>query len=301
MEKKIANFPSKEMLRLHNFYQDKNLFLLDKKNLHSAMELRPYLSKGMPIVFSSNFSYTNKNEASEKIQKIIGANTCVLVRHGNFHLPKEYSFERKQKQLKLQDYLDNHFKQKTNEHHYLGNFELSYEQLKALDIKIPEIYHPKNILTIKLWIGEKGCITPLHCDGSDNFVFQLLGVKKWTLIPPVNFANLYINEKAGYAPADFWCSDVDSGNVDSNLFPKFEYAKKIEIILKPGEALYVPYGWFHYVETIEDSIMINFWTDNRGLTPAIFNHTFRALLFRSMYHFRRYINLIQQKIATLKK
>jgi hypothetical protein len=50
---------------------------------------------------------------------------------------------------------------------------------------------------------------------------------------------------------------------DKKLFPKYYEAKKSEIILEKGEALFVPAGWFHWMfsETVENklNVAINFW------------------------------------------
>ena len=34
---------------------------------------------------------------------------------------------------------------------------------------------------------------------------------------------------------------------DRKQFPKFYEAKRIEIILEPGDMLYLPAGWYHWV------------------------------------------------------
>lgn len=50
---------------------------------------------------------------------------------------------------------------------------------------------------------------------------------------------------------------------DKKFFPKYYEAKKFEVILEKGDALFIPAGWFHWVfsETTENNlnIAINFW------------------------------------------
>lgn len=44
-------------------------------------------------------------------------------------------------------------------------------------------------------------------------------------------------------------------------FPEFKDAKYVEEILGPGEALYIPRGWWHYVESLSVSCSVSFWWD----------------------------------------
>lgn len=52
---------------------------------------------------------------------------------------------------------------------------------------------------------------------------------------------------------------------DKNQFPKFYDAKRIEITLEPGEMLYIPSGWYHWVFSEEPdpetglNASINYW------------------------------------------
>jgi len=42
-------------------------------------------------------------------------------------------------------------------------------------------------------------------------------------------------------------------------FPLFEEAEYVEAILWPGEMLYIPLGWWHYVESLSTSFSVSFW------------------------------------------
>jgi hypothetical protein len=45
--------------------------------------------------------------------------------------------------------------------------------------------------------------------------------------------------------------------------------KCLECELHPGEILFVPAGWGHYVQTITTSVMINIWTNPSQIEPGI--------------------------------
>ena len=45
-------------------------------------------------------------------------------------------------------------------------------------------------------------------------------------------------------------------------FPGFPTQTGFEdVILKPGDALFIPRGWFHYVQSVSPSISVNMWLD----------------------------------------
>merc|ERR1712187_832736 len=57
-------------------------------------------------------------------------------------------------------------------------------------------------------------------------------------------------------------SMVDFEHPDLQRFPGFENARGQEAIVKPGEILYLPMHWFHYVQALPgDNISLSFWSD----------------------------------------
>lgn len=38
-------------------------------------------------------------------------------------------------------------------------------------------------------------------------------------------------------------------------------ARPYTVILEPGQVLYVPRHWWHFVESLEDSISVNMWIE----------------------------------------
>lgn len=45
----------------------------------------------------------------------------------------------------------------------------------------------------------------------------------------------------------FWKVDFD--NPDLNSFPRFNEIRGMEVALEPGEVLYIPSFWWHYIES----------------------------------------------------
>lgn len=42
-------------------------------------------------------------------------------------------------------------------------------------------------------------------------------------------------------------------------FPAFRFAPYVEAILAPGDLLYLPIGWWHYVRSLTPSFSVSFW------------------------------------------
>jgi ribosomal protein L16 Arg81 hydroxylase len=101
-----------------------------------------------------------------------------------------------------------------------------------------------------LWFGPRGTVTPLHHDAMNVLFNQVVGRKRFQLISPLESPYLY-NSVSVY-------SDVDILEPDIVRFPLFAHAHPIELVLEPGETLFVPVGWWHHVESLDLSISVSF-------------------------------------------
>ncbi|KAF2364100.1 JmjC domain, partial [Trinorchestia longiramus] len=111
-----------------------------------------------------------------------------------------------------------------------------------------------------VWIGTKGAHTPCHMDTYGcNLIVQVHGLKKWTLFPPEQTDYLYptripYEESSVYSQIDF--TDIDCGK-----FSAINKSTPFCVTLNPGDVLYVPKHWWHFVETQSFSISINSWIE----------------------------------------
>ncbi|GLH01610.1 Uncharacterized protein GBIM_07712 [Gryllus bimaculatus] len=107
-----------------------------------------------------------------------------------------------------------------------------------------------------VWIGSDGAHTPCHFDTYGcNLVAQVYGMKQWILFPPKASASLLptrvpYEESSVYSKHNFYSPDPHIAN---------GLHKAWIITLKPGEVLFVPHHWWHYVENIGTAISINTW------------------------------------------
>jgi hypothetical protein len=107
-----------------------------------------------------------------------------------------------------------------------------------------------------LWMSHGGTRTALHFDTVDNFNIQVVGEKRFWLYP-TKLEGMYpmkLNSQASYL------SPVDPRKVDREKYPKFPQNGAFEVVTRPGDLLYLPYGWWHQVDTTgEENINVNFW------------------------------------------
>lgn len=110
---------------------------------------------------------------------------------------------------------------------------------------------------VNLWIGGKGCVSPLHFDGLDNFLIQIKGSKEITFFAPGDMKYLYPNFMGPVNLRQISMLDLD--NVDKTAFPLFEKAQPYKAVINSGDILYIPIHWWHHVKSLDLSININYW------------------------------------------
>ncbi|XP_063285260.1 HSPB1-associated protein 1 isoform X1 [Pelobates fuscus] len=112
-----------------------------------------------------------------------------------------------------------------------------------------------------LWVGSSGANTPCHIDSYGcNLVLQVEGRKTWHLFPPEDTTYLYPT-RIPYEESSIF-SKVNVVHPDWCRFPLFSKARPYVVTLHPGQVLYVPRRWWHYVESIDDiTVSINTWTE----------------------------------------
>ena len=144
---------------------------------------------------------------------------------------------------------------------------------------------------VNLWIGDSRSVTTFHRDFYENMYGMVAGSKTFTLLPPCDSYRLHkqhvpvaryrLDEMQGWslqlqqaAEQISWCpidrDTVKTGSATAaaqqHRFPDFfneGLPPPLEVILHPGDMLYLPCMWHHMVEQDEDLsgqvIAVNFW------------------------------------------
>jgi hypothetical protein len=115
----------------------------------------------------------------------------------------------------------------------------------------------------RIWIGNGGQRTATHYDTAHNFACVVAGTKRFMIFPPEQLSNLYLGSMSK-TPAGTPVSVVDPRAPDLDKYPRFRKAIEAAVVVevKAGEVLFLPAYWFHYVETVGPTILINFWWDD---------------------------------------
>jgi hypothetical protein len=107
----------------------------------------------------------------------------------------------------------------------------------------------------RFWLGPARTVTPLHCDYDDNIFAQIWGRKRIFLAPPHHDEFLYTTE----ANPVLFGSPFDPEAPDFEAYPLARQAAIVEVVVEPGDMLYVPAGWYHQVRALTFSLSSNRW------------------------------------------
>lgn len=101
-----------------------------------------------------------------------------------------------------------------------------------------------------LWFGPAGTETPLHHDTTPILFCQVYGRKRIYLAAPCERALLYSDIASTFYPS----TDVGEMDVDMRM-----------VEVGPGDALFIPVGWWHAVRALDVSISLSL----TGFQPAV--------------------------------
>jgi hypothetical protein len=146
---------------------------------------------------------------------------------------------------------------------------------------------------LNAWFGPRGTVSPLHTDPHHNIFAQVVGHKYIRVYPPSATASLHPRsvDSTGVNMSNTSRIDLDeamrlfaeidafpesegrgfrekgSGWVECSrrefekLYPGFVGEEYLECVVGPGECVYLPRGWWHYVRSLSPSFSVSFWWD----------------------------------------
>ena len=100
------------------------------------------------------------------------------------------------------------------------------------------------------WFGPAGTVTPLHHDTLMLLHTQVVGRKRWRFVSPLQTPKLY-NHSGVFSP-------IDIDQPDLVRYPDFSQAAVIEVVVEPGETVFLPLGWWHQVTSLDVSLSFSF-------------------------------------------
>ncbi|GAA0252226.1 hypothetical protein GCM10010492_60900 [Saccharothrix mutabilis subsp. mutabilis] len=154
----------------------------------------------------------------------------------------------------------------------VSNIRNSPEDVNAiLGFDAAELFdYQRSLNAANLWISHRGVFTQSHFDELENFNIALEGRKRFVLAPPGSFDYYPRSIRRGFGDKS---RAPDFDDVDARRFPRLaaKLARRREVVLEPGQMLYLPLGWWHQAESLEDlNINLNFWLRD----PKIFRRPY---------------------------
>lgn len=107
----------------------------------------------------------------------------------------------------------------------------------------------------ELFMSARGAYTPVHRDFEDGASCVFVGRRRFRLWSPDQALLVYA--MPNFHPKFQGCF-LDARHPDRARFPRFAEAQAVELVLEPGEVLYLPFGWFHDVTVLEHGLTIRF-------------------------------------------
>ncbi|MDF0556040.1 cupin-like domain-containing protein [Kamptonema sp. UHCC 0994] len=229
-----------------------------KSNLSRAEFLENYYAKNTPVILTNAMSnwpalhLWNPNYLKQKY----GHATVEIQSNRESDPEYEINLEKHKQTVLFSKYVDMVASSGESNNYYMvaNNQNLEREEFKSLfdDIDIfSEYLNPADTSgRAFFWFGPAGTITPLHHDPVNLILAQVLGRKRVRMISPERTPLMY-----NYVGV---FSKVDGENPDFEKYPLYRNVKILEFILEPGEALFIPVGWWHHVKSLDVSISVSF-------------------------------------------
>lgn len=125
-------------------------------------------------------------------------------------------------------------------------------------ITTPEFIAPNTIKQRNLWMGSL-VTSRIHFDALDNVHVCISGKKVVHLYSPSELPNLYPEPWNEGSTNNF--SQIGSALIASQKEHAryFQISKRFTTELNPGEAIFIPAGWWHEVFTLQYTVSVNMW------------------------------------------
>lgn len=241
--------------------------------------IQQYYSRNLPVILTDAIQHwpALHKWSPQYFKQAVGTQEIEV----QFNREQDPLFERNSIQhktkMRMSDFVDLIEQTPNSNNFYMtaNNAKASQSSLAALFQDIDHFHgytdHAQVYDRSFIWFGPKGAFTPLHHDLTNNFLVQIYGRKKVTLIPAMQTPHLY-NDVAVFSKI----GDPHRPDIVKS-FPDFAHSSKIECILNEGEALFIPLGWWHCVESLDISMSVSFThfnIDNAGAEsfPSLSGH-----------------------------
>ncbi|KAK9823201.1 hypothetical protein WJX72_001067 [[Myrmecia] bisecta] len=129
------------------------------------------------------------------------------------------------------------------------------------DVGMPPCLKGQAVSHVNLWMSTSGARSSLHNDPYQNLLCVVRGRKAVTLFSPAMTPWLYPMPIWGESPNH---SAVNFAAPDLQQHPLYAQALlgKQVAVLEAGDALFIPEGWWHQIDSAGVTMAVNFWWDS---------------------------------------
>ncbi|XP_073115644.1 lysine-specific demethylase JMJ31 isoform X2 [Elaeis guineensis] len=161
-------------------------------------------------------------------------------------------------------------------------------QLEILreDIQMPLFIGMKTLASVNFWMNRTRSRSSNHYDPHHNLLCVVAGSKEVVLWPPSACPFLYPMPIYGEA-SNHSAVDIENPNLSFHVRAKHSKQYSQTIVLHSGDALFIPEGWFHQVDSDELTIAVNFWWKSNLMS--------RMLEHMDGYYLRRILSRLVDK------
>jgi ribosomal protein L16 Arg81 hydroxylase len=235
---------------------------ISAENISFTMFNRKFYRERTPLVVTDGIaSWKAKIWTPDYLKTIVGDKFV------NVNISKSGNFNPNQKGIEDLGYtkIKMKFSELVDEIQNVDSEYYHYLEQQSLPDVFPELQ--KDIGTLKwfgltdfkvftaFWLGAQNSSSPLHFDIAQNFFAQIYGRKRFTLFKPTDTQYLYPAYNKNYTHI----SEISFENLDYDKFPLIYKAEPFEVVLEPGDVLFLPERWWHHVKSLETSISVNYW------------------------------------------
>jgi len=229
-----------------------------RSNVSRSEFLGSYYAANRPVVLTGLMTdWPAITRWTPEYLKSVAGDQTVEVMTGREADPKyEMNGRNHRTELRFADYIDMvHSGKVTNDYYLVANngfFQRAGARTLLEDFTaFPQYLNPGTAgRQCFLWFGPAGTVTPLHHATSNILIAQVVGRKRYRLIPAAQ--GQYVYNSTGVF------SDVDCENPDLNRYPKFRNATIIDVVVDPGDVIFMPLGWWHHVRALDVSMTVSF-------------------------------------------
>ena len=209
--------------------------LIDKEEFHDSYfkSLRPLVIKDLAKSWPASEKWSPDFFRERHGDKQVKVYDDSFVAAGKYYMSKL-------KTIPLSEYINTVMTSSKNLRMFLYNIKSEIPELVD-DIIFPSLVNGLSKRFVFMFFGCKGSVTQMHFDIDMSHVFHtaIYGKKTVYLFPYEQGNNLH--------RYPFTCrSYVDVERPDLKRFPRLKNAKGYQILLEPGETLYIPSGYWHH-------------------------------------------------------